>query len=136
MAINYESKEDMGYLYIALRECCGLDANTVFKVKDIHSAGSYNGIEIMESDTNGVTKPSKSDLEAKFEVVKSRENLILLRRKRDKLLSQSDWTQNDDVPTETKTTWQTYRQTLRDLPANQTPSDMFLSNIIWPTIPS
>mgnify|MGYP005739424581 FL=1 len=90
----------------------------------------------MESDTNGVTKPSKSDLEAKFEVVKSRENLILLRRKRDKLLSQSDWTQNDDVPTETKTKWQTYRQTLRDLPANQTPSDMFLSNIIWPTIPS
>ena len=92
MAINYESKEDMGYLYIALRECCGLDDKTVFKVKDIHSAGSYNGIEIMESDTNGVTKPSKSDLEAKFEVVKSRENLILLRRKRDKLLSQSDWT--------------------------------------------
>lgn len=136
MAINYESKEDMGYLYIALRECCGLDAKTVFKVKDINSAGSYNGIEIMESDTNGVTKPSKSDLEAKFEVVKSRENLILLRRKRDKLLSQSDWTQNDDVPNETKTKWQTYRQTLRDLPANQTPSDMFLSNIIWPTIPS
>ena len=102
MSINYSSKEDMGYLFIALKECCGI-TNEVFRVKDISSAGSYNGIEIMESDTNGVTKPSKSDLEAKFEVVKSRENLILLRRKRDKLLSQSDWTQNDDVPTETKT---------------------------------
>tara|TARA_B100001093_G_C26668853_1_gene945265 strand:- start:42 stop:452 length:411 start_codon:yes stop_codon:yes gene_type:complete len=136
MAINYDSKEDMGYLYIALRECCGLDADTIFKVKDINSAGSYDGIEILASDTNSVTKPSQSDLEAKFNTVKSRENLIFLRRKRDKLLSQSDWTQNDDVPTETKTKWQTYRQTLRDLPANQTPSDMFLSNITWPTKPS
>ena len=78
MAINYESKEDMGYLLIALRECCGLDSDTIFKVKDIHSAGSYDGIEIMKSDTNGVTKPSKSDLEAKFDVVKNRENFARL----------------------------------------------------------
>ena len=136
MAINYESKEDMGYLLIALRECCGLDSDTIFKVKDIHSAGSYDGIEIMKSDTNGVTKPSKSDLEAKFDVVKNRENFARLRRKRDELLSKCDWTQGGDVPTETKTKWQTYRQTLRDLPANQSPSDMFLSNITWPNIPS
>ena len=115
---------------------CWFEFSTIFKVKDINSAGSYDGIEILASDTNGVTKPSQSDLEAKFNTVKSRENLIFLRRKRDKLLSQSDWTQNDDVPTETKTKWQTYRQTLRDLPANQTSSDMFLSNITWPTEPS
>ena len=136
MAINYESKEDMGYLLIALRECCGLDSNTVFKVKDINSAGSYDGIEIMKSDTNGVTKPSKSDLEAKFDVVKNRENFARLRRKRDELLSECDWTQGGDVPTEIKTKWQTYRQTLRDLPNKQSPSDMFLSNITWPNIPS
>ena len=30
----------------------------------------------------------------------------------------------------------TYRQALRDLPANQTPSDMKLSNISWPEEPS
>ena len=136
MAINYESKEDMGYLLIALRECCGLDSNTVIKVKDINSAGSYDGIEIMESDTNGVTKPSKSDLVAKFHVVKNRENFARLRRKRDELLSECDWTQGVDVPDEIKTKWQTYIQTLRDLPNNQSPSDMFLSNIIWPNIPS
>lgn len=41
MAINYQSKEDVGYLFIALKECCGLDSNTVFKVKDLESAGSY-----------------------------------------------------------------------------------------------
>ena len=35
MAINYNSKEDMEYLFKALRECCGLDSKTPFKVKDI-----------------------------------------------------------------------------------------------------
>tara|TARA_B100000508_G_C11381696_1_gene238897 strand:- start:36 stop:443 length:408 start_codon:yes stop_codon:yes gene_type:complete len=135
MSINYNSKEDMGYLFIALKECCGI-TNEVFRVKNINSAGSYDGIEIMEDDTNGVTKPSQSDLESKFEVVKLRENLIKLRRKRDKLLVESDWSQGGDVPDALKTKWQSYRQSLRDLPANQTPSDMFLSNITWPTKPS
>tara|TARA_A100000172_G_C3028146_1_gene105564 strand:+ start:822 stop:1232 length:411 start_codon:yes stop_codon:yes gene_type:complete len=136
MAINYESKEDMGYLFIALKECCGLDSNTAFKVKDIHSAGSYAGIEILESDTNKVTVPAESDLETKFDVVKSRENFTLLRKQRDKLLKESDWSQGGDVPDSLKTKWQAYRQTLRDLPASQTPSDMFLTNITWPTKPS
>ena len=135
MAINYSSKEDMGYLFIALRECCGVGAKTMFKVKDIHSAGSYAGIEILASDTNGVTKPSQSDLEAKFDVVKSRENFVKLRKKRDKLLVESDWSQGGDVPNSLKTKWQTYRQSLRDVPNNQTPTDMFLTNITWPTKP-
>ena len=126
----------MGYLFIALRECCGVGAKTMFKVKDIHSAGSYAGIEILASDTNGVTKPSQSDLEAKFDVVKSRENFVKLRKKRDKLLVESDWSQGGDVPDALKTKWQTYRQNLRDIPNNQTPTDMFLTNITWPTKPS
>ena len=126
----------MGYLFIALRECCGVGAKTMFKVKDIYSAGSYAGIEIMASDTNGVTKPSQSDLEAKFDVVKSRENFVKLRKKRDKLLVESDWSQGGDVPNSLKTKWQTYRQSLRDVPNNQTPTDMFLTNITWPTKPS
>ena len=87
----------------------------------------------MESDTNGVTKPSQSDLEAKFDVVKSRENFAKLRRKRDQLLVESDWSQGGDVPDALKTKWQAYRQSLRDLPANQTPSDIDLRNITWPS---
>ena len=135
MAINYNSKEDIGYLFTALRECCGVDSKAVFKIKDLHSAGSYDGIEIMASDTNKVTKPTQSDLEAKFEIVKNRENFIKLRKKRDKLLKESDWSQSGDVPDSLKTKWQTYRQTLRDLPANQTPTDWSLSNVTWPTEP-
>ena len=68
MAINYNSKEDIGYLFTALRECCGVDSKAVFKIKDLHSAGSYDGIEIMASDTNKVTKPTQSDLEANLKL--------------------------------------------------------------------
>tara|TARA_R100001460_G_scaffold90018_1_gene131581 strand:- start:1812 stop:2135 length:324 start_codon:yes stop_codon:yes gene_type:complete len=41
----------------------------------------------------------------------------VLRRKRNKLLSESDWTQMPDtsLSEEQKTQWQTYRQSLRDL---------------------
>jgi hypothetical protein len=39
-----------------------------------------------------------------------------LRLHRDRLLAASDWTQLPDAPV-SKTTWATYRQALRDLPA-------------------
>ena len=60
----------------------------------------------------------------------------VVRKKRDTLLVECDWTQGADVPVGIKTTWQAYRQQLRDLPNNQTPSDETLSNITWPTEPS
>lgn len=63
-----------------------------------------------------------------------------LRIMRDKLLSNSDWTQIPDAPlTETqKTAWQTYRQQLRDLPENiQDPKPLVLdsSHSDWPISP-
>ena len=58
-----------------------------------------------------------------------------LRVERNGLLAQTDWTQNADVPDATKTKWQAYRQELRDLPANQTPTELTLSNLTWPTKP-
>ena len=55
-----------------------------------------------------------------------------LRAKRDNLLSESDWTQLADVSLDNKDAWQTYRQTLRDLPANTEDP----KNPEWPTEPS
>jgi hypothetical protein len=45
---------------------------------------------------------------------------LSLRLERDKLLSESDWTQYTDTPLndEVKAEWLEYRQLLRDLPAN------------------
>ncbi len=58
--------------------------------------------------------------------------LANLRHIRDQLLAETDWTQNPDVPESTRTKWVSYRQALRDLPANT--SDP--SNPTWPTKPS
>jgi hypothetical protein len=53
------------------------------------------------------------------------------RKKRNGLLTASDWTQVVDSPVNT-TAWATYRQALRDVP-NQSG---FPSNITWPTPPT
>ena len=60
-----------------------------------------------------------------------------LRKKRDYLLQQSDWTQGNDSPLSTskKTEWATYRQTLRDLPANNSSAASF-NDVTFPTEPT
>jgi Phage tail assembly chaperone protein len=57
-----------------------------------------------------------------------------LREDRNALLTRSDWTQFSDSPLtlEQKAAWATYRQQLRDLPAN-TPDP---SQVTWPTPPT
>lgn len=54
-----------------------------------------------------------------------------LRKSRKTLLNESDWTQVPDAPVDSAA-WATYRQQLRDLPANTTdPRD-----VTWPVPPS
>ena len=54
-----------------------------------------------------------------------------LRRRRNQLLIESDWTQSRDVFLPNDEKWKTYRQQLRDLPKNTDPM-----NPVWPTKPS
>lgn len=54
-----------------------------------------------------------------------------VRKQRDNLLAETDWVGGTDVPAAIKTTWNTYRQALRDI-TTQTDPD----NITWPTKPS
>jgi hypothetical protein len=54
------------------------------------------------------------------------------RCERGMLLAASDWTQTGDLPEEVKAPWRTYRQTLRDLPAQED----FPSAIVWPEEPA
>jgi len=54
-----------------------------------------------------------------------------LRSQRDELLAQSDWTQVADAPVDAAA-WATYRQALRDLPANTVDP----RNPTWPTKPT
>ena len=65
-----------------------------------------------------------------------------LRKKRNKLLVESDYLAMPDYPHPNETTKQallTYRQQLRDLPQKSTPqldNDDKLTNVTWPTPPS
>ena len=56
-----------------------------------------------------------------------------IREQRNELLSKCDWTQLPDAPSENKTGWATYRQSLRNFPSTIVdPRD----SVIWPTAPS
>ena len=72
----------------------------------------------------------------------------ILRGRRDMFLQESDWTQFNDSPLSEakKTEWATYRQELRDLPANNpdpkweknadgVEDNTLLPDITWPTKP-
>jgi kynurenine formamidase len=60
------------------------------------------------------------------------EQMESLRRKRNRLLTETDWTQSRDVTLPNDAEWATYRQALRDLPANTIDP----ANPTWPTNPS
>ena len=59
-----------------------------------------------------------------------------IRRQRDRLLTNSDWTQGTDSPLgeSKKTEWATYRTDLRTLPADQSSKTTY-ADITWPTEP-
>jgi hypothetical protein len=61
----------------------------------------------------------------------------IIRNVRNGLLEESDWTQVNDSPLSDtkKAEWATYRQALRDLPANNT-SATSIDDVTFPTQPS
>lgn len=60
-----------------------------------------------------------------------------MRNRRDERLKRCDWTQVGDCPLtdEKKTEWRTYRQALRDVPANNDHISN-INQVNWPTEPS
>lgn len=56
---------------------------------------------------------------------------------RDAKLAETDWTQLADSPLNNpaKAQWQSYRQSLRDLPANY-PNETDMANVVFPTPPT
>ena len=57
--------------------------------------------------------------------------LCALRHSRDLKIAKTDWTQLPDVPDETKTKYQAYRQELRDI----TKTYKSLEEVVWPEEP-
>tara|TARA_S200002703_G_C3754312_1_gene232091 strand:+ start:722 stop:1057 length:336 start_codon:yes stop_codon:yes gene_type:complete len=75
------------------------------------------------------TKPTDAEISAEVDRLTALEPWNELRAKRNLLLAETDWTANSDVTMSDEMT--TYRQALRDLPANTTDP----ANPSWPTKP-
>ena len=101
---------------------------------------TYAGLEWLDETQ---TMPTEEEVNNKITELEAAEPTRQVRVIRDRLLAESDWTQNRDVVLLNDTTWQQYRQDLRDLPASAsfTPSldsngRLDMSSVTWPTKPS
>jgi len=75
-------------------------------------------------------KPTEAEIDAKLSELVANEPWRELRSERNGRLAASDWSQVADAPVD-KAAWATYRQALRDLPANTTDP----LNPVWPELP-
>ena len=97
------------------------------------------------TDTNEsiLSTPSKdwATFKAKYDELQTKFPMDELRIVRNMKLTETDWSQLGDVPVGIKTTYESYRQSLRDLPSSVNPSlneKGYLddSSVTWPTKPS
>ena len=102
--------------------------------------------KVTGTDSNGsaIESSNPSDFGTTWSAVSAKktelinvEPMRLLRQERDLRLAATDWWASSDLTMSSDRT--NYRQALRDLPANQTPtinSEGELQNVTWPTKPS
>ena len=97
------------------------------------------------TDTNEsiLSAPSKNwtTFKAKYDELETKFPMDELRIRRNIKLTETDWSQLGDVPVGIKTTYESYRQALRDLPSTASPTlnaEGYIDNssITWPTKPS
>ena len=110
------------------------------KAQFILRGDTYAGLEWLDETQ---TMPTEDEINAKIAELEAAEPARQVREIRDRLLAESDWTQNRDVVLLNDTTWKQYRQDLRDLPASAsfTPKldsngDLDMSSVTWPLKPS
>ena len=101
---------------------------------------NYSDLEWLDKTQ---TMPTEDEVNAKIAELEAAEPARQVREIRDRLLAESDWTQNRDVVLLNDITWKRYRQDLRDLPASAsfTPKldsngNLDMSSVTWPLKPS
>tara|TARA_R110001592_G_scaffold232357_1_gene489744 strand:- start:15 stop:383 length:369 start_codon:yes stop_codon:yes gene_type:complete len=118
---------------------------TIYKTANgvIESCGSTNvgidqiNLESHQSIIEGVYEVEKYKILSGSAVEQTVDFWNRVRIARDTLLLESDWTQVADTPLSDskKAEWVTYRQALRDVPANNSSKSSF-DDVVWPTEPS
>jgi len=92
----------------------------------LHGEETYDNIQWL---SDNITMPTEAEVNAKIAELEAAEPMRLLRLERNKLLTETDWwAVSDRTMTDEE---RTYRQALRDLPANTTDP----ANPVWPTKP-
>ena len=89
-------------------------------ISALHPTAQFttNNGKIEEWHSSEITQPTEEEIEVKLAELKAAEPARQVREIRDRLLAESDWTQNRDVVLLNDITWKQYRQDLRDLPAS------------------
>jgi len=113
-------------------ENCNLVSEFIHQMYPDMEEGFGNGVTYESINlTEGYELFSKEFFETEFEKFINSKSWVAFRNERDKKLSETDWTQTNDIGLENEEEWVAYRQALRDLPANtQDPI-----NPIWPEQP-
>ena len=101
---------------------------------------NYSGITWLDKNQ---TLPTEQEVLEKLEELKKERPFVLLRKERNRLISETDWTQLKDIDLDIirERNWKNYPQALRDLPAKSNPKldndgDLDFSSITWPDKPS
>tara|TARA_Y100000389_G_scaffold5752_1_gene5513 strand:- start:197 stop:880 length:684 start_codon:yes stop_codon:yes gene_type:complete len=113
-------------------ENCNLVSEFIHQMYPDMEEGFGNGVTYESINlTEGYELFSKEFFETEFEKFINSKSWVAFRNERDKKLSETDWTQTNDIGLENEEEWVAHRQALRDLPANtQDPI-----NPVWPEQP-
>jgi len=91
---------------------------------------AWSVVDMFTDTTEDGVTTTKAEHEAAYQAQLDDTAATAVRTQRDKLLSESDWTQVADAPVD-QAAWATYRQSLRDVPAQSG----FPHSIEWPIKP-
>ena len=96
---------------------------------------------VVDINSNAVLQPTLTDAQTTQlnALIDAEWPKMKIRGRRNKLLAQTDWMGNSDYTMSDE--WKTYRQALRDLPANSSGATINqttgrLEGVTWPTKPS
>lgn len=106
---------------------------------DVTGSYSYDNSGNVSFKNDLSSNPTQEQFTAKYNEIYALKPLQELREKRNKLLTESDWTQNRDVILADDEAWKTYRQALRDLPSVSVDAAYDVAgnliNVVYPTKP-
>lgn len=90
----------------------------------------FSGDGSVSWQDESVAEPTEQQWKDWWDEIREDYFLAEIRKKRDALLQESDWTQMPDSPLAGNVLWLSYRQALRDI--TEQPD---LENIVWPEKP-